>query len=86
MLTYASFVNIPNVQVLFFDQANAYDVVAGNHWLVFQKDMDSFKEMVSKWIKINYYDIIRGPIITEKASKLLNSLKKITFLSSSRST
>ena len=49
MLTYASFINIPNAQVLFFDEANAYDVVAGNHWLVFQKDLDSFKEMVSKW-------------------------------------
>ena len=49
MLTYASFINIPNVQALFFDQANAYDVAAGNHWLVFQKDLDSFKEMVSKW-------------------------------------
>ena len=31
-------------------------------------------------LKLTDYDIIRGPIITEKASKLLNSLKKITFL------
>lgn len=49
MLTSASFINIPNVQVLFFDQANAFDVTAGNHWLVLQKDLNSFKEMVSKW-------------------------------------
>lgn len=31
-------------------------------------------------LKLTVYDIIRGPIVTEKASKLLNSLKKITFL------
>lgn len=49
VLHYSSFANIPHVQVLFFDQANAYDVVTGDHWLVFQKDIDSFKEMVSKW-------------------------------------
>jgi len=49
VLNYSSFVNIPNVQVLFFDEANAFDVVNGVHWLVLQKDIDSFKEMVSKW-------------------------------------
>lgn len=30
-------------------------------------------------LKLTVYDIIRGPIVTEKASKLLNNLKKITF-------
>ncbi len=30
-------------------------------------------------LKLTDYDIIRGPIITEKASKLLNSLKKLHF-------
>ncbi len=49
VLNYSSFINIPNVQVLFFDEANAFDVVNGGHWLVLQKDIDSFKEMVSKW-------------------------------------
>lgn len=30
-------------------------------------------------LKLTLYDIILGPVVTEKASKLLNSLKKITF-------
>lgn len=49
VLHYSSFINIPNVQVLFFDEVNAFDVVNSNCWLVLQKDIDSFKEMVSKW-------------------------------------
>lgn len=50
MLTYASFVNIPNVRVLFYDQANAYDLVHSDRWVVFKKDVDLFKEMVGRWI------------------------------------
>lgn len=50
MMTYASFVNIPNVRVLFYDQANAYDLVHSDRWVVFKKDVDSFKEMVGRWI------------------------------------
>lgn len=50
MLSYASFINIPNVRVLFYDQANTYDLVHSNRWVVFKKDVDLFKEMVGRWI------------------------------------
>jgi large subunit ribosomal protein L4 len=50
MLTYASFVNIPNVRVLFYDQANAYDLTHSDRWVVFKKDVNLFKEMVGRWI------------------------------------
>ncbi len=49
-MTYASFANIPQVKVLFFDQANAFDVMNADSWVVLNKDFESFKEMVSKWI------------------------------------
>lgn len=47
---HASFANIPNVRMLLFDQWNAYDISNGEMWMFLQKDMDSFKEMVSTWI------------------------------------
>jgi large subunit ribosomal protein L4 len=50
VLAYASFLNIPNVQVLLFDEVNAFDLMNGNHWVVLQKDLPIFKEMVSKWL------------------------------------
>lgn len=50
MIAYASFVNLPNVQILFFDQANAYDLAASNCWAFLNKDFDRFKEMASRWI------------------------------------
>jgi large subunit ribosomal protein L4 len=49
-ITYASFTNIPNVQIFFFDQPNAYDLAKSNHWVFLKKDFDQFKEMVTKWI------------------------------------
>jgi large subunit ribosomal protein L4 len=49
MLTFASFVNIPHVQILLFDQVNAYDLANSEIWLVLQKDFDSFKTMVGGW-------------------------------------
>ncbi|MDR3550166.1 MAG: 50S ribosomal protein L4 [Candidatus Babeliales bacterium] len=49
-LTYASFINIPNARILFYDQANAFDLVRGGNWIVFKKDIDLFKEMVGQWI------------------------------------
>ncbi len=49
-VTYASFSNIPQVKVLFFDQGNAFDLMNTDHWIVLNKDVDSFKEMVSRWI------------------------------------
>lgn len=50
VLTYASFANIPNVRILFFDQANAFDLVNSTHWVVFKKDLDLFKRVIEKWI------------------------------------
>lgn len=50
MIAYASFVNLPNVQILFFDQANAYDLAASTSWVFLKKDFDRFKEMASRWI------------------------------------
>jgi len=48
-LTYASFVNLPNVRILFFDQPNAFDLSKGSCWIFLKKDLDMFKGMVSKW-------------------------------------
>ncbi len=49
-ITFASFANIPYVKILFFDQANAYDLMNTEYWVFLHKDADIFKEMVSKWI------------------------------------
>lgn len=46
----ASFANIPQVQVLYFDQPNAYDLVNCKKWVFFKKDAENFKKMVSQWI------------------------------------
>lgn len=46
----ASFANIPNVRILFFDSANAYDLADSSCWVVLKKDQDHFKEMVAQWI------------------------------------
>jgi len=46
----ASCANIPNVHVLSFDQPNAYSLALGHQWIIFEKDLDTFKEMVSRWI------------------------------------
>lgn len=48
--THASFANIPNVRMLLFDQWNPYDISNGDVWMFLDRDMDSFKEMVSTWI------------------------------------
>ena len=48
--TYASFANIPNVRILFYDQPNAFDLVNGTKWLILKKDFEHFKNMVSQWI------------------------------------
>ena len=49
-LSFASFANIPNVRILFFDQANAFDVSNSDRWVFLKKDFDHFKKMVSQWI------------------------------------
>lgn len=48
--THASFANLPNVQMLLFDQPNAFDLAFGDYWVVLNKDLEAFKEMVSAWI------------------------------------
>jgi large subunit ribosomal protein L4 len=49
-LTRASFMNLPNVDMVLFDEVNAYDLSKNDVVLVLKKDLDTFKEMVSKWI------------------------------------
>jgi len=49
ILTYASFANIPNVKILFYDQPNAFDLAKNDRWIVFKKDLEHFKGMVEKW-------------------------------------
>lgn len=49
-LVQSSFANLPNVQMLFFDQPNAYALAYGDYWVFLQQDHESFKEMVSSWI------------------------------------
>lgn len=48
-VTYTSFINIPNVNIVFFDQVNAYNLAHGERVLVLNKDLNQFKDMVSKW-------------------------------------
>ncbi len=48
-ITQASFANIPNVSMIFFDQPNAFTLAHGDHWMFLAKDSDLFKEMVGLW-------------------------------------
>ncbi|MBI2352673.1 50S ribosomal protein L4 [Candidatus Dependentiae bacterium] len=41
--------NIQQVQILAFDDVNAYDLSLGNRIVVLKKDYDMFKDMVKKW-------------------------------------
>jgi large subunit ribosomal protein L4 len=50
LLTQASFANLKNVKTMLFDQPNAFDLASGQSWVIFKKDMNAFKEMVSKWL------------------------------------
>ncbi len=50
VLTYASFVNFPNVSVLYFDQPNALDLTNTQKWVFLKKDAEHFKQMVSQWV------------------------------------
>lgn len=46
----ASFANIPNVSLLSFDQANAYDLANARKWIILEKDLTMFSEVVQSWI------------------------------------
>lgn len=49
VITYASLRNLPKVQLMFFDQPNAFDLAKSDYWVFLKKDLDQFKEMVSRW-------------------------------------
>lgn len=49
ILSYASFINIPNVRILLFDQPNLFDLAKSDYWLFLEKDREVFKEMVGQW-------------------------------------
>lgn len=49
-LVRASFANIDNVRVIYFDHPNAFELARADHWIFFKQDMDAFKKMVSLWI------------------------------------
>jgi large subunit ribosomal protein L4 len=49
-LTQASFANIAGVKTFYFDQANAFDFAGAHALVVLKKDLDVFKDMVSKWL------------------------------------
>jgi large subunit ribosomal protein L4 len=49
-LIHASLSNIPSVDLLLFDQPNAYDLALRQKWVIFKKDIEAFKKMVSSWI------------------------------------
>ena len=48
-LLLASFRNLPNVNILCFDQPNAYDISNAQCWVFLKKDVELFKNMVSSW-------------------------------------
>jgi large subunit ribosomal protein L4 len=48
-MVYASFRNLPNVNIMLFDQPNAYHLSNGNCWVFLKNDADSFKQMVEQW-------------------------------------
>jgi large subunit ribosomal protein L4 len=50
MLSIASFMNLPNVRILHFDALNAVDLVGGDHLVIFERDIDQLKAVVSQWI------------------------------------
>lgn len=49
MINFATFRNLPNVNVLSFDQPNAYDLSNGDCWVFLKKDLELFKEMILQW-------------------------------------
>lgn len=46
VLHFASFINLPNVNVLAFDEINAYDLMLADKWIVLKKDFEEFKQRV----------------------------------------
>ncbi len=48
-LAAASFANMPLVRLVFFDAPNVYALSDAQYWVVFKKDIDVFKDMISQW-------------------------------------
>lgn len=48
-LTFASFRNLPNVNVLWFDEPSAYHLSNSDCWVFLKKDVEAFKTMVERW-------------------------------------
>lgn len=48
-VAYASFRNLPNVNIVYFDHPNAFDLSNADYWLFLKKDSELFNEMVEKW-------------------------------------
>ena len=46
---FVSFRNVPNVNLLCFDQPNVFDLGNSDCWVFLKKDIDSFKNMVALW-------------------------------------
>jgi large subunit ribosomal protein L4 len=49
-LVHASFANIKNVHVMYFDQPNVYDLSIAKKWIFLKKDIEQFKGMVKRWL------------------------------------
>jgi 50S ribosomal protein L4 len=47
--TQQSFANLASVKTVLFDQPNAFDLSSCTAWVVFDRDMQQFKDMVGKW-------------------------------------
>jgi len=46
---YASFRNLPGVNIVLFDQPNALHLSDAHYWVFLKKNMDSFNSMVAQW-------------------------------------
>lgn len=49
LITRSSWINMPNVTVVLFDEANAVNLLHSDYWIVLKKDFDVFKDMVAQW-------------------------------------
>jgi len=49
LMTVKSFLNIPSARIVFMDSPNAYVLSDAQYWVVFKKDIDAFKTMVTQW-------------------------------------
>lgn len=48
-VTFTSFRNLPNVNIVLFDQPNAYHLSNTQCWVFLKRDTDLFKNMVAQW-------------------------------------